>query len=264
MTSSLRLDGKVAIVTGGTRGLGYGIARKLCASGCHVILNHLRSGPHAAAAAAALSGLAGSAVAVRADVREPAAVQALIDAAIDARGHLDIFVHNAATLAPMSALNPDVAAVHGEQELAINPLLYGAPLFAKVMTEAGRVIAISSNGADHVVPGYLAVGVAKAALESLVRYMAVEFAGKAITVNAIATALLDKDEGGSGGSIPPVKKDSALASPEIAAMLAARTPGGHLTTLAEVADVVALLCADEASWIHGQVITVDGGLGLLG
>jgi enoyl-[acyl-carrier protein] reductase III len=253
MTSSLRLDGKVAIVTGGTRGLGHGIARKLCASGCHVVLNHLRSGPQAAEAVGALSGLTGSAVAVRADVREAAGVQALVDAAIDAHGRLDIFVHNAATLVPMSALNPDVSAVRREQDLAINPLLYGAPLFAKVMAgDGGRVIAISSNGAGHVVPGYLAVGVAKAALESLVRYMAAEFAGKAITVNAIATALLDKGD------------DSALAPPQVTAMLAARTPGGHLSTPAEVAGAVALLCADEASWIHGQVITVDGGLGLLG
>jgi enoyl-[acyl-carrier protein] reductase III len=253
MSNSLTLDGKVAIVTGGTRGLGYAIARKLCASGCHVILNHLQSGTNAAKAVTTLSGLAGSASAIRADVREPTAVQTLVDAAIDSYGRLDIFVHNAATLAPMSALNPDVPAVRSEQELAINPLLYGAPLFAKVMAGGGgRIIAISSNGADRVVPGYLAAGVAKAALESLVRYMAAELAGKAITANVIATALLDK-----GGS-------SALSAPEIAAMLAARTPGGHLTTPAEVADAVALLCADEASWIQGQVITVDGGLGLLG
>jgi enoyl-[acyl-carrier protein] reductase III len=251
--SSLTLDGKVAIVTGGTRGLGYAIARKLCASGCHVILGHLRSGPRAAEAVTALSGLPGSVSVIRADVREPAAAQTLVDAAIDSYGRLDIFIHNAATLAPMSALHPDVAAVRSEQDLAINPLLYGAPLFAKAMAaDGGRVIAISSNGACRVVPGYLAVGVAKAALESLVRYMAAEFAGKAITVNVIATALLDKSDG------------SALAPPEIAAMLAARTPGGHLTTPAEVADAVALLCADEASWIQGQVITVDGGLGLLG
>ena len=251
--SSLTLDGKVAIVTGGTRGLGHAIARKLCASGCHVILGHLGSGPRPAEAVTALSGLAGSASAIRADVREPAATQALVDAAIDSHGRLDIFIHNAATLAPMSSLNPDVLAVHSEQQLAINPLLYGAPLFAKVMAgQGGRVIAISSNGAGHVVPGYLAVGVAKAGLESLVRYLAAEFAGKAITANVIATALLDKGDG------------SALAQPEIAAVLAARTPGGHLTTPAEVADAVALLCTDEASWIQGQVIRVDGGFGLLG
>jgi enoyl-[acyl-carrier protein] reductase III len=253
MTSSLSLHDKVAIVTGGSRGLGHAIARKLCASGCQVILNHLRPGPDAAQAVASLAGLAGSATPVRADLREPAAVQALVDAAMSLHGRLDIFVHNAATFPPMSALAPDAAAVQAEYGLAINPLLHGAPLFAKVMAQgSGRVIAISSNGARRVVPGYLAVGVAKAALESLVRYLAVELAGKGITVNTVATALLDKSA------------DASLATPDVAAMLAARTPAGHLSTPADVADAVALLCADEAAWIHGQVITVDGGLGLWG
>jgi enoyl-[acyl-carrier protein] reductase III len=75
-------------------------------------------------------------------------------------------------------------------------------------------------------------------------------AGKGIAVNAIATSLLDKDE------------PNPLAHPDAVAMLAARTPAGRLTKPSDVADAVALLCADEAAWIHGQVITVDGGLGL--
>jgi enoyl-[acyl-carrier protein] reductase III len=100
------------------------------------------------------------------------------------------------------------------------------------------------------VPAYLSVGLAKAALESLVRYLAVELAGRGIAVNAIATALLDKGD------------PRSLAASELGAMLASRTPAGRLSTPADVADAVALLCADEAAWIHGQVITVDGGLGL--
>ncbi|HEX4725573.1 MAG TPA: SDR family oxidoreductase [Pseudonocardiaceae bacterium] len=245
------LEGKVAVVTGGGRGLGRAVAHKLCASGCHVILNYLSADADAQAAVEAMAGLPGSASAVRGDVRDADVLNALVAQALDRHGRLDVFVHNAATLPPMSALAPDLAALHAEQALALDPLLHGAALFAKVMSEhGGRVIAISGNGAHHVVPAYLAVGIAKAALESLVRYLAVELAGKGIAVNAIATSLLDKDE------------PNPLAHPDAVAMLAARTPAGRLTKPSDVADAVALLCADEAAWIHGQVIIVDGGLGL--
>jgi enoyl-[acyl-carrier protein] reductase III len=255
MESSLGIAGKVAIVTGGSRGLGRAIAEKLCASGCHVIVNYASSDSAAQDAISSLAGLPASATLVKADIREQAAVETVVDKAIDMHGRLDIFIHNAATLQPMSALAPDLAAIYREQELALNPLLFGAGIVAKAMDEqtGGRVIAISSNGAGHVIPGYLSVGVAKAALESLIRYLAAELAASGIAVNAISTALLDKADPNTGG----------LASPAIAAMLAARTPAGRLSTPADVADAVALLCAPEAAWIHGQVITVDGGLGLL-
>jgi enoyl-[acyl-carrier protein] reductase III len=254
MGSSLSIADKVAIVTGGSRGLGRAIAEKLCASGCHVIVNYAHSDPDAQDTLNALAQLPGSATSIKADVREHTALEAVVNKAIDMHGRLDIFVHNAATLCPMSGLTPDIAAVYQEQELALNPLLHGAGTFAKTMGEnGGRVIAISSNGAGNVIPGYLSVGIAKAAMESLVRYLAAELAGKGIAVNAISTALLDKGNPGASG----------LSNPAIAAMLAARTPAGRLTTPADVADAVALLCAPEAAWIHGQVITVDGGLGLL-
>jgi enoyl-[acyl-carrier protein] reductase III len=257
MASSLRLDGKVAVITGGTRGLGRAVASKLRASGCDVILNYARSDAAAQQAVAAMGRLPGSAITVKGDVREPGLVQDLVDAAMNRFGRLDIFVHNAATLPGMSPLTPDLAALHAEQALALDPLLRGAPLFAKVMDGYGRVIAISGNGAHQVIPGYVALGVAKAALESLVRYLAAELAGKGIAVNAIATRLLDK-----AGADGPDEAPGDMPGPEIMAMLAARTPAGRLTTPADVADAVALLCADEAAWIHGQVIAVDGGLGL--
>lgn len=251
MGSPLGLEGKVAVVTGGGRGLGRAVARKLCASGCHVILNYVASDTDAAAAVADVAGLPGTATAVKGDVRQPEVLQDLVDAALARHGRLDIFVHNAATLPPMSAVAADLPTLHAEQALALDPLLAGAPLLAKVMDGAGgRIIAISGNGAGKVLPGFVALGVAKAALESLVRYLAVELAGKGIAVNAVATAMLDKGE------------PNGVAGPDVARMLAARTPAGRLTTPADVADAVALLCADEAAWIHGQVITVDGGLGL--
>src|SRR5580698_6701445 len=212
MGSSLDIGGKVAIITGGSRGLGRAIAEKLCAGGCHVIVNYANSDSTAQDTVNSLARLPGSVTLVKADVREHGAIEEVVNKAIDVHGRLDIFVHNAATLQPMSAFAPDPAAVYREQELALNPLLFGAGILAKAMNEqtGGRVI-------------------------------------------AIWTALLDKTDPNTSG----------LANPAIAAMLAARTPAGRLSTPADVADAVALLCAPEAAWIHGQVITVDGGLGLL-
>ena len=137
MPTSLGLDAKVAVVTGASRGLGRAIATKLCASGCHVILNYARSDAEATAAVAALSDRPGSAIAVRGDVRRPDVVRDLVDTALARYGRLDIFVHNAATLPPMSAVTPDVAALHQEQALALDPLLHGAALFSKAMDGTG-------------------------------------------------------------------------------------------------------------------------------
>jgi enoyl-[acyl-carrier protein] reductase III len=249
--SKLNLDGRVAIVTGASRGLGRAIAQKLSSSGCRVVVGYRADAASAEQVVAGLPGGPGSGVAVGGDLREPQAVQGLIDAALDRFGQLDIFVHNAAMFRPMPALGADLDTVHQELRLALDPLLNCAPLLAKVMNGNGsRVIAVSSNGAGGVIPAYLAVGLAKAALENLVRYLAVELAGRGIAVNAISTALLDKDE------------KSGPSSTEIGQRLAARTPAGRLSRPADVADAVALLCADEAAWICGQVMVADGGLGL--
>jgi enoyl-[acyl-carrier protein] reductase III len=244
------LGSRVALVTGASRGLGRAIARKLCASGAHVLLNYVSDDAAAATALAELSGLAGTAELLKGDVRDPDGVVQLLDAVGAAHGGLDILVHNAATWRPMAAAAHDPAAFAAEQQLALGPLLNGAPQLAKLMAgRPGRIVAVSSNGAHSVIPGYVGVGVAKAALESLVRYLAVEFAPSGVTVNAVATAMLDKGP-------------ETLNQP-IARFLAGRTPAGRLSTPADVADFVALLCTDEAAWVQGQVITVDGGLGLL-
>lgn len=250
LPGSLGLDGRVALVTGANRGLGLAVARQLCAAGCLVYLNHRQDSAAAEEALRQLSGLPGKARAVRADVRDPQEFAAMLATVQEEQGGLDVFVHNAATFRPNSAVGLDLDAFQAEHEVTLGPLLSGASKLAELMAgRPGRIIAISSNGARSVIPGYVGVGVAKAALESLVRYLAVELAGRGIAVNAVATAMLDKGE--------------RTANPGMAEFLGRRTPAGRLTTPTDVADFVTLLCGDQAAWLHGQVITVDGGLGLL-
>ncbi|MFI9782640.1 SDR family oxidoreductase [Kitasatospora sp. NPDC051984] len=248
--SDLGLSGKTAVVTGATRGVGLAVARRLCAGGARVVLNYAHSEQDAARAVEELDGLGGGAHAVRADITTAAGLDLLLGEVRDRYGRLDVFVHNAAPWRPTPAVGGDAAAVTAAVGAALDPLLRGGAAIAELMGGGpGRIVAVSSSGARSVVPRYVAAGVAKAALESLVRYLAVELAGRGITVNAVSTAKLDKGP--------------ATPQPEVAAMLAARTPAGRLTTPEDLADVVALLCSPEAAWLHGQTVTADGGLGLL-
>jgi enoyl-[acyl-carrier protein] reductase III len=241
---SIDLSGRVAVVTGGTKGLGRAVATKLHAAGCHVYLNYHHDD---AAAARAVHGLGERAAPLKGDVTDPDQWPALLDTVLDRHNRIDIFVHNVSSWQPMPAVGADVTAVHRDLATALDPLLRAAPVLAKAM-DGGRIVAVSSSGAGSVVPRYVSLGVAKAALESLVRYLAAELAWTGSCVNAVSTAKLDKGK--------------ETQNPAAAAALAQRTPAGRLTTPADVADAVALLCAPEAGWIHGQVLTVDGGLAL--
>ncbi|MFJ3793436.1 SDR family oxidoreductase [Kitasatospora sp. NPDC090091] len=245
---------RTALIAGGTRGVGLAVARELAGRGCHVYLNHARDDAAAKDALAALAGLPGRATVLKGDVTRPDTLPRLLRRVREERGRLDVFVHSAASFHPMDAARPDVELFRQDVTTALAPLLLGVrPLVEAMAGGPGRIVAVSSNGARRVVPRYLAAGVAKAALEAQIRYLAVELAPLGITVNAVAAAKLDKGPGAASAS---------AADAGVLRVLAERTPGGRLTTPADLARTVALLCADEASWIHGQVVTADGGLSL--
>lgn len=240
---------RTSIVTGGTRGVGLAVARKLCEAGydTHLVYGHDRE--NAEAALKALAGLPGSAYTIEADLRRPGAMARVLRRVRESADRLDVFVSNA-TEPHSPAPATGAASARRDLTVALQPLLTGAEEIARMMAGGpGRIVAVSSLGAGRVVGGYAGPGMAKAALESLVRYLAVDLAPRGITVNAVSTSKIDHGR----GDLPPGLVEA----------LVRRTPAGRLSTPQDVADVVWLLCAPEAGWIHGQVITADGGFALL-
>jgi enoyl-[acyl-carrier protein] reductase III len=246
------LQGKIALVTGGGRGIGRAIALTLAREGADVIVNYLRNVEAAEQTAAEARALGVRAEPLRGHVGAPAKVNAMFEAVRERFGALDILVNNAASgvIRPALELEPR----HWDWTLNINAR--GAWLCARqavplMAGRGGRIVNISSLGSGRVLKEYVAVGVSKAALESLTRYLAVELAPLGIAVNAVAGGLVETD---------------ALwhfeHREEMLAEARNRTPAGRMVEPDDIAAVVGFLCSPAAEMIRGQVIVVDGGYSL--
>ncbi|MGC9959447.1 SDR family NAD(P)-dependent oxidoreductase [Roseiarcus sp.] len=246
--------GKVAIVTGGGAGLGYAIARAFARAGARAVIAGRTQETLARATAAIEKEYGAPALAVAADVAEPRDCERMVAAAVDRFGAVDILVNNAATFAVRPLI--DAEAADAARFFAVNTIgpLNGARAFAKWAIEHGRrgaIVNVSSIAAGRPVPGLALYSASKAALESLTRSMAVEWAGKGLRVNAVAPGHV-KTEG--------VLEDFRAGRLDEAAMLA-RIPDGRIDDGHDVADAVLFLCGDRARHIVGHVLTVDGGEG---
>ena len=248
------LQGKTALVTGGGRGIGRGIALALGAHGCNVAVNYVRNRDEAIECVRALEAMGVAAVAIKAHVGDEKAATRLAEEATQALGGIDILVSNAASgvLRPMDQL--DVKA--WDWTLGINArsvFVMAQALLPQMRAKGwGRILTISSIGARRVYPNYTTVGVSKAALEALTRYLAAENAVHGIICNAIC---------------PGIVLTGALDHfPDKEAMIAhalEHTPAKRLCTAEDVGALAAFLCSDAAAFIVGQTIEIDGGYGLI-
>ncbi|VAW41485.1 Enoyl-[acyl-carrier-protein] reductase [NADPH] [hydrothermal vent metagenome] len=247
------LHGKVALITGGSRGIGRAIALRLAEQGADVVINYVRHRRDAEATVAAIEGKGVRCMAVKANVAREEDVTRIFDEIRTVYDHLDILVSNAAS----GVLKPvmELTTRHWNWAMDINAraLLTLTQNAVPMMARGGKIMAVSSLGAARGVENYTVVGASKAALESLVRHLAVEFGPLGINVNTISAGVVDTDA---------LKKFPNRN--EIIDVSLQRTPLGRLTTPEDVADLALFLCSDLSTMIQGQVIVVDGGYAIQG
>jgi len=247
------LTGKCALVTGAARGFGKAIALRLADEGVKVIVNYRRSKGDAEAVVDEIKKRGGQALAIRADIGKEDTIERMFEIIREECGKLEIVIANAAFGVPGSLI--DTTAKHWDVTLAASArsLLDMAKRAVPLMNGYGRIISISSDGGQRVIPGYGVVGPAKAALESITRGLAVELAPRGIRVNGILAGLADTR---SSRMIP--------GSNEVIAHARFHTPCGRIVEPEDVAQVVAFLCSSQADMICGQFIVVDGGRNIMG
>jgi enoyl-[acyl-carrier protein] reductase III len=253
MTTSLEFDGKTALVTGGSRGIGREIALDLARRGADVVINYFRNSGPARETTAEIESLGRRSISVKANVAEPERVADLFDQIGAEFGGLDILVNNAASGVQRSVI--DLEPRHWDWTMNINtrgPWLCTQAAVPLMEGRGGHVINISSLGSQRVMSNYASVGVSKAALEALTRYLGVELAPRGIRVNCV-----------SGGLVRTGALEHFEARDEMLDAAVRDTPAGRMVTPGDIARVVAFLASDAAEMIVGQTIVVDGGMGLV-
>jgi len=250
---SAPLAGKVALVTGASRGIGRAIAQKLASAGCDVAVNYYNSAEEAEALCAEIRAMGRRACALQASVGIPDSVDDMFVEFGKNFDHLDILVSNAASGVLKPAL--EMTLKHWRWCLETNALALNllAQRSVSLMPAGARIIAMSSLGASRAMPDYGFIGASKAALESLVRTLAQELGSRQIRVNAVSAGVVDTD----ALRYFPNRE-------ELLANFAHRTPAGPVLTPQDVAGAVYLLCLPEAAMINGHTLVVDGGFAISG
>lgn len=242
-----KLQNKVAIVTGSSRGIGSAIAQRLSDEGAKIVVNYAGSSDKAQEVVAQIEAKGGNAIALQADVSKIADIQRLFDQTIEKFGKVDILVNNAGII--LYKLITDVTEADFDKIFAINVkgTYFACQQAAKRMADGGRIINFSSSTTAMMLPTYSAYVATKGAVEQITRVLAKELGGRGITVNVVSPGATNTELLMTGKTEEQINRLAQMAAL------------GRLGEVQDIADVVAFLASDDARWITGQNIRVNGG-----
>jgi enoyl-[acyl-carrier protein] reductase III len=250
----IHMTQKVALITGSSRGIGKATAIRLAKQGYDIVINYARSKSGAVETANEIEALGRKVLIVKANVGDVDKIKQMFIQIAETFGRLDVFVNNAASGVLRPAM--ELEESHWDWTMNINSkaLLFCAQEAAKLMEKngGGKIVSISSLGSIRYLENYTTVGVSKAALEALTRYLAVELAPKNIVVNAV-----------SGGAVDTEALKHFPNREELLAEAKAKTPAGRMVEIEDMVNTVMFLLSEESNMIRGQTIIVDGGISLL-
>jgi 3-oxoacyl-[acyl-carrier protein] reductase len=239
---------RAAIVTGGSRGIGAAIARRLAQDGIAVAINYARGRDAAEALVAEIGAAGGRAVAVQADLADPATSARLFDAAEQAFGGVDILVNNAGVmeLAPLAEVTDEAFA--RQTSINLDSVFRSLREAARRLRDGGRIVSFSSSVIGLYQPGYGVYAATKAAIEAMTHILAKELGNRRITVNAVAPGPVETRLFLEGKSEQQVRA------------IAAMNPFGRLGQPDDIAGIVAFLAGQDSGWVNGQIIRANGGV----
>jgi 3-oxoacyl-[acyl-carrier protein] reductase len=245
-----KLTGKVALVTGASKGIGAGIARALAAEGAAVVVNYASSRAGADAVVADIAKAGGKAVAVRGDVSKAADAKALADAAIEHFGRLDILVNNSGVY-EFSALE-EITEEHYHKQFNVNVLglLLVTQAAAKHMGEGSSIVNISSLVTRIVPPASAVYTGTKGAVDAITGALSQELGPRKIRVNAVNPGVVETEGTHSAGFI----------GSEFEAGAVAKTPLGRIGQPKDIASIVTFLASDDSYWLNGEILFAAGGM----
>jgi NAD(P)-dependent dehydrogenase (short-subunit alcohol dehydrogenase family) len=244
-------EGKIALITGASRGIGRALAVSLAARGVTPIINYRRNEDAARDAVVEIERAGATALAIRADLESVEETEGMFDQVDERFGRLDFFISNASAsnFRPFMELKPH----HLERTFNVNvrAFVIGTQRAARLMQDGGRVVVLSSYGSLRTFPTYANLGSAKAAIEMWARYMAVELAPLGINVNVVNPGIIESDSSAffyNTGLVAPLET------------VVSKIPKRRLGTVQEVADCVLFLLSPAAEYVTGTTLLVDGGL----
>ena len=245
-------ENKVAMVTGSSRGLGKALAIELAKQGYDIVVNYARSRSAAEETVKEIEALGRKAIMIRANVGDVKKLRTMFEQVKEEFGRLDVFVSNAAS----GVLRPimELEETHWDWTMNINAkaMLFGAQEAARLMDKGGKILGVSSLGSIRYLENYTTVGVSKAAIESLTRYLAVELAPLGIAVNTVSGGALDTE---ALKHFP--NRDELLEDARI------NTPAGRMVEIDDMVKAAMFLISADSDMIRGQTIIVDGGRSIL-